>query len=112
MRDVSSLVRTREQVTRTRGHSANCPGAVAWSQRRRSPDPIPTRRGNEDRGMRAALRVILYAALASSAACDNDDDKTTEPATVPLPAEVVTLRASLAPYASLTLAKAAGYNVA
>jgi hypothetical protein len=62
--------------------------------------------------MRRTPRLSRYAALlpapillALAIACH--DDEATSPA---LPAEVATLRASLAPYASLTLAKSAGYN--
>ena len=61
--------------------------------------------------MRITLRPLLYAALAAAPlawiACGSD--KTTEPT---LPAGVEALRASLDPYASLTLAKNAGYATA
>jgi hypothetical protein len=64
--------------------------------------------------MRLTTRLSRHAALLSaplllSLALACHDDEATEPA---LPPAVQTLRASLAPYASLTLAKNAGYNVA
>jgi hypothetical protein len=63
--------------------------------------------------MKAGHRVILSAAFlpfAWTGACGGSN--TTAPAPAPLPADVETLRASLAPYSSLKLAKDAGYATA
>jgi hypothetical protein len=61
--------------------------------------------------MKLRTGIILSASLVPivwAMACNNSDD-TTAPT---LPAAVEELRSSLAPYSSLALAKAAGYNVA
>jgi hypothetical protein len=55
--------------------------------------------------MKRVLRFSLVAATYWLAACGNDS-------TAPEPAGVDVLRASLAPYTSLTLAKNAGYTAA
>jgi hypothetical protein len=63
--------------------------------------------------MKVGIRPILLAAVVPiiwAAACNGD--KTVSPSTPTLPQDVETLRASLAPYSSLALAKAAGYNTA
>ncbi|MEP6834051.1 MAG: hypothetical protein ABJB74_11680 [Gemmatimonas sp.] len=52
--------------------------------------------------------AVLLVPLVWAVAC-NDKDNVTEPT---VPAGVAELRASLAPYSSLALAKAAGYNTA
>ena len=60
--------------------------------------------------MKISIKHVLYALVLPAiwvAACSSDD--TTAPAA---PAGVEELRQSLAPYTSLTLAKAAGYNAA
>jgi hypothetical protein len=60
--------------------------------------------------MKISIKHVLYALVLPTiwvAACSSDD--TTAPAA---PAGVEELRQSLAPYTSLTLAKAAGYNAA
>ena len=60
--------------------------------------------------MKISIKHVLYALVLPTiwvAACSSDD--TTAPAA---PAGVDELRQSLAPYASLTLAKAAGYSTA
>jgi len=60
--------------------------------------------------MKIIIRAILCAALVPvvwAGACTNDD--ATSPA---LPQGVEQLRASMAPYASLSLAKSAGYSAA
>ena len=65
--------------------------------------------------MKLTNRLILSAALLPlgwAAACGSY--KTTSPASAPpsLPADVEALRATLAPFTSLNLAKSAGYNTA
>jgi len=63
--------------------------------------------------MKISIRPTLYAALAPLAwavACGGSS--TTSPAPATLPASVEALRASLDPYASLALAKKAGYSAA
>jgi hypothetical protein len=60
--------------------------------------------------MKVSNRFIRYAALlplAWAGACGGD--KATSPT---IPAEVETLRASMAPYVSLSMAKSAGYSTA
>jgi hypothetical protein len=61
--------------------------------------------------MKTTTTFVLFASLVPlvwAVACGSDDDSTAPV----LPAQVETLRASLAPYASLALAKNAGYNTA
>ncbi|HKG92469.1 MAG TPA: hypothetical protein VKA84_11275 [Gemmatimonadaceae bacterium] len=63
--------------------------------------------------MKVTTGLILFStlfALAWAGACSSAGDKATSPAA--LPADVETLRASLAPFSSLGRAKSAGYNTA
>lgn len=65
--------------------------------------------------MRVSIRPILCAALvplAWAVACGGSSTTSPSPAPANLPANVEALRVSLDPYASLALAKKAGYNVA
>ncbi len=59
--------------------------------------------------MKRRIHPVWFAALLSLASLGGCKDSSTSP---PEPSGVAALRESLAPYASLALAKAAGYNTA